>query len=184
MKKILFTAIAALVIFQFDAQAQDKEFGIRAGWQMSITINDGEQVGGNLNTFYVGIFRDRSLGGSEFLYFHGGLDYSTGGWYTDDDNYRKIYYLSGPAALKVKLGPAFVQLGAIFSARLGEKYNLLGEDALTDETKTESFDIGAHVGVGVKIAMVSIEARYNIGFLDVNHGDRNASLQVGAGISF
>lgn len=109
MKKLIFTTIAVFALSQFEVQAQNevknKDFGIRAGWQISITMNDGEQVGGNLNTFYVGVYGDRSLGGYESLFYHGGLEYNTGGWRRDDNNYRKIHYLNGPAALKVKLGP-------------------------------------------------------------------------------
>ena len=188
MKKLLLVTLAILALSQVKIQAQDdsntRTHGIRAGWQRALTMNGGDQVGGILDAFYVGYVGDRPIAQSKVLFYSSGLEYLQNGWKTDNDNFRKIHYLSGPAALKVKLGPAFIQLGANFNIRLGESYKLLGEDALTDETKTEFFDMLINMGAGVMLGPLTIEARYNHGLLDVNHGNKNAYFQLGAGISF
>ena len=188
MKKLLLVTLAILALSQVKIQAQDdsnaRTHRIRAGWQRALTKNGTDQVGGVLDAFYVGYVGDRPIASSKVFFYSGGLEYLQNGWKTDNDNFRKIHYLSAPAALKVKIGPAFIQTGPNFNIRLGESYKLLGEDALTDETKTAFFDFLWHFGVGVQISIVTLEARYSYGFTDVNHGNSNAYLQVGAGISF
>ena len=175
MKKHLLILTLAIGLFSFQGIAQDN--GIRAGCNYSGTFNSGDQVGGSLPNFYAGIFRNNKFGG--ILALHSGLEYLQNGWKTDDNNYRKAHTLSVPIGLRVKLGPFF----ALGGAGLNFKVSETSKGAAALQPKNEVFDLPLFLGVGFKIAIVSIEARYNWGMLDANSlGNQNQYLQLGAGL--
>ena len=56
-------------------------------------------------------------------------------------------------------------------------------DPLTE--KSNVFDMPLQVGLGVKILMLSLEARYNWGLLDLNdEGAKNQYFQLGLAVFF
>ncbi len=173
--------LAVLTIFSMDTYAQ--HHGIRAGWQRATMADGSEPVGDPLNGFYGGFFTAHDIGTS-ILQWSTGLEYMQGGWKNDDDNFRKIHYLSAQVSLRVKLGPVFAQAGVNVNAKLAETYEVNGEDALNDDTETKGLDVPAHIGLGLQLGPVLIEARYHYGLYDANDGTRNAYLQAGAGFTF
>ncbi len=185
MKKftILLAAIMVLV-FSMDAGAQGKKSGMRAGYTVSNLI-DGP---GYLNGFYVGFSHDRPIGKAKLLWGHGGTEYTQAGYMLDENNYRRLHYLSFTNALKVKLGPVFVQGGYALNFKLAESYISGGFDAKTSANKYRVFNFPVHMGAGVTLGPVTVEARYNYGLSklnrDISPDDRLSYLQVGAGLHF
>jgi hypothetical protein len=183
MKKfILFAIFISMMSLSLETFSQD--IGIRGGFQSAGTWNDGEQVDNSLGAFYVGVFKNTKFGLGSLLTLNYGLEYMQNGHQADDNNYRKIDYLSLPIGLRVKLGPIYAQGGVNGNFKIGENYLVNGTDVLNDNNKTSSFDLPAHIGLGFKLLMINIEGRYHYGLLDVNNGNRNSYLQIGAGISF
>jgi hypothetical protein len=184
MKKVLFTIgmIAALLI-SGNLEAQDRRSGIRAGYLRSATELDGTSA---LDGFYVGFAHDQPIGQSKFLFINGGTEYTQAGWKITDDTFHRLHYISLPGALKVKLGPVFVQAGVAFNFKVAERVYVDGADAKTDENKSKFFNLPGQLGAGLMLGPVTIEARYNHGFLIVNNTAENhvGYLQLGAGLYF
>jgi hypothetical protein len=177
MKKSLLILTLALGLFSFYGHAQDN--GIRAGWNTAGTFVNGNQIQGNLQNFYVGFFRNNKFGG--ILALHTGLEYLQNGWQKDNEK-RVAHMLSVPIGLRVKLGPIFAIGGAGLNFKVAEN----NEGVLTNATpKNNVFDLPLFLGLGVKIAIVSIEARYNWGMVETNNlGYQNQYFQLGAGLHF
>ncbi len=180
MKKYIPTSI--LIVFLsllfVPAYSQDKDFGIRAGWQSATTFNDGDKVQGAQNSLYVGVFRVRPIGG-KVLSWVGGLEYSQQGHKDNDRNFRKIHYISLPASLRLKIGPAHALGGANVNFRVAEKVEVDGEDI---DNNSNFLDIALHLGAGFNFGRLGVEARYHWGLMDVNDGNRNKYLQLGGSI--
>lgn len=183
MKVVVLVALAfSLLFIGIDANAQG--IGIRSGYQVAFTNNGGNRIGSGLGHFYLGAFKNNKLGIGSLLMLHTGVEYMQKGHRTNDANFRSIDYLSFPVGLRVKLGPLFAQGGLNANFKISEKYEVNGSDALNSSNKTNSFDLPAHIGLGMKILIFEIEARYHQGFLDVNNGNKNSYLQIGAAIEF
>ncbi|EMS35049.1 hypothetical protein C943_02941 [Mariniradius saccharolyticus AK6] len=177
-----FLLLGLLMVLGLKANAQ---FGIRAGFQSAQTNNDGNQIQGSLPGWYVGAFTEDKLGVTGTLHWHSGLEYLQAGHRQDDLNFRKINYLAVPLGLKISiLKLAFLQGGISPSFKVGEKYEVAGANALTQSNKTSVFDLPFHVGAGIKVLIFDIEARYNHGLINVNGGNRNRYLQLGAALRF
>ncbi|MCS4436705.1 PorT family protein [Aquiflexum gelatinilyticum] len=179
---VLSVLVLGFVLLGLEANAQG--IGIRAGFQSATTNNNGNQIGGSLDHFYLGAFKNRHLGAGDLLTLHTGLEYMQNGHSTNDDNFRRMIYLSVPVGIRLKLGPVFVQGGVNGNIKLSENYQVNGSDALNDGNKTNTFDLPAHIGLGLKLLIFEIEARYHQGFIDVNNGNKNSYLQIGAAIEF
>jgi hypothetical protein len=167
----------------------NKKKGIRAGWQMSNFYNEGKSTDGNLSSFYVGVFGEKKL--IPMLRLGTGIEFSTVGQISesiDDTKYvRSMIYV--PVYLKLKLGPVFALGGASANFGISNKFKLAGEDMeLSDDNKTNVFDVPVFLGLGVKIMMISIEARYNWGTMNLSKIDNNSYtnqyFQLGAAFSF
>jgi hypothetical protein len=115
---------------------------------------------------------------------HTGVEYMQKGYRTDDANFRRMDYLSIPVGLRAKFGPLFAQVGVNGNFKLSEKYEVNGSDALNSSNETNSFDLPAHIGLGMKGLIFQIEARYHQVFLDVNNGNKNSYQQIGKAIDF
>lgn len=50
--------------------------------------------------------------------------------------------------------------------------------------KTVFYDMPLQLGVGIKILIFSVEARYNWGLIDMKNGAKNQYLQLGFTASF
>ena len=183
MKRItVFFGIIALTLVSLNLQAQERRNGMRAGYIMSASELDGTSA---LHGFYVGFAHDKPIGESKFLMLHGGSEYTQAGWQFTDDTFHRLHYLSFPGALKVKLGPVFVQGGFALNFKMGERVYIDGEDAKTDDNKSKFFNLPLHAGLGLMLGPVTVEARYNYGVLTVHDdGYHVGYLQLGAGLFF
>lgn len=133
----------------------------------------------------MGFAHDRPIGQSKIFRVHGGTEYTQAGWEFTDDTFHRLHYLSLPSALKVKLGPGFVQGGLALNFKLAERVYIEGEDAKTDDNKSKFFNLPVHAGLGLMLGPVMVEARYNYGLLQVhNDGYHVGYLQLGAGLLF
>ena len=173
-----------IVLFSVVTTVKSQEAGIRMGWQEAMTYNKGEIVGEGLKNFYIGLSHIRNLGRSKILSLYSGLEFTQNGYKADDSNYRKINYIGLPIALRVKLGPLFAQAGYNANIRIGEKLKVNSIDALISSTKSKWCDFPLQFGAGIKLSILTIEARYHYGIVKVNNDNKIAYFQVGAGISF
>lgn len=170
------------------SQAQDnkeKLFGIRGGWQSATMVEDGAKADtvNNLNSFYVGVFRDNRL--SKIFYFGTGLEYFQNGTKYSNNSKRVLHTISIPLDLKVKLGPVFVLGGIAANFKVSEKivYNDNSTNP-SDGNKSNWFDAPVFLGAGVKIFFFSIEGRYHWGLINANDGLHNRYFQLGVAVSF
>ena len=192
MRKISLLLLIGLLtiptLFSY-AGDDDKKWGVRAGFQAANFIDNGSTYGNAYNSFYAGFFGERKI--IPLLRIGSGLDYMQTGTVDKDLSDTKYvrHTISIPVYAKLKLGPVFVLGGIAANFKIVDKFTFLNEDIdLTDETKTKVFNAPVFVGLGVKIVMVSIEARYHVGTINQsNIPDSNFSpqyFQIGAGISF
>lgn len=183
MKKIALSLVLVAMAAMVSLNAQERKSGIRAGYLRSATELDGTSA---LSGFYVGFSHDNPIGQSKFFYIHGGTEYTQAGWSITDNTFHRLHYISLPGALKVKLGPVFVQGGVALNFKVAERVYLDGEDVKNDENKSKIFNLPGLVGVGLMLGPVTVEARYNYGFLTVNNdaGNHVGYLQLGAGLHF
>ncbi|RLD67144.1 MAG: hypothetical protein DRI84_03270 [Bacteroidetes bacterium] len=189
MKAFRLYALAILLIgLSISTYAGDK-FGIRAGYQASNLYNGSTSLYGVKHAFYVGVFKDVKM--LPFLHFGMGLDYFQNGSYEDASNNISLHYLSVPLNLKLKLGPFFVLAGAAPSIKISESWTDSGTKFKpSSDLKSNSFDLPVFAGIGFKVAIVSFEARYYYGTIDVNNntlsgfdGYNNQYLQLGMAVS-
>ena len=182
--KYFFSGLFILFLASSPFLLQAQSFGVRGGYQIAGTFDGGDQIGSSLKYFYAGIYRNRPLFDTKVLQLHTGADYFQTGWRTDDDNFRRMHVVSSTIALRASLGPVFAQLGPNLNFRVAEKYEIGGSDALNDDTESKWFDLAGHAGVGVKIFMIVLEARYHYGFIDYYDGQNNTYWQFGAAVEF
>ena len=188
MKKLL---IFTLLVFpiSISSYAQNKEFnkfGIRAGWHSALMYRDGAGMATTqpLNTFYIGVFKEFKL--VPKLYAGGGLEYFQNGFKSElIDLKRKLYYISVPLYLKVKLGAFYATAGTALNFKVAE-VNIISDIIIDplEEFTSSVFDLPLEVGIGVQISRFSIETKYNWGMIDVNHGASNRYFQLGGAVSF
>ncbi len=168
-----------------NTEAKEK-LGIRGGFQHSSMYNVSEQNSGRISNpltgFYVGAYRLHTIGLREIFTLNGGLEYMATGFRIDDNSFRKLHYASIPLFARLKLGPLFGQAGFNLNFKVKEEFTLSGVDALNTIDKAPFFDLPLQVGVGVKILILTIEARYHYGLTDLGGDTRNAYLQLGIGV--
>jgi len=178
----LIFAFISVEIFAQEKGGGDRVGGIRVGYHVSQFSDGGDLLGDPMESFYLGLFRDTKV--LPLLHFGTGLEYYKNGLKMVDYE-RDLHYLSIPLYLKLKLGPVFLLTGFSPSFKVAER---IIEDGVSekpsDENKAEWFDIPFFVGGGVKISIVTLEARYHWGLREVTDGYMAQSFQIGAGISF
>jgi len=183
MKRIGLSVVLVSLVTLVGLNAQERKSGFRAGYLRSATEIEGTS---GLSGFYVGFAHDRPIGQSKVLWVHGGTEYTQAGWSISDDTFNRLHYISLPTALKVKLGPVFIQGGLALNFKVAERVYVFGEDAKTDDNKSKIFNLPLHAGLGLMLGPVMVEARYNHGLLTVNNdaGNHVGYLQLGAGLLF
>ena len=190
MKKQLLIFTAALLLGALALQAQEKDqksqkVGIRAGFHAATLVKDGSKpdTANSLNNFYVGFFRDTKI--IPLLHFGAGIEYFQNGLSYSKSSERILHTISVPLDLKVKLGPVFALGGFAANFKVSEKVKI-GDETVNplEGDKSSWFDVPFFLGAGLKLAFVTIEARYHWGLIDARNGYYNQYLQVGAGISF
>ena len=187
---IAMVMMVSIMTPDLDAQSKGKGEGhrvggIRAGWHYAALVESGSQLdtADNLSSFYVGFFRDTRI--IPMLHFGSGLEYFQNGTSYLGNNSRVLHTISVPLDLKVKLGPVFVLGGFAANFKVSEKIHLAGESVKPpDSDMTAWFDVPFFLGAGLKIAFVTVEARYHWGLLEARNGLHNHYLQLGGAISF
>jgi hypothetical protein len=183
MKKIFPLIFLALIAFAL-LPAKAQKIGIRAGYQMSNLYKDGSHLSGAdpLSSFYLGLFKVKKI--VPAVHFGAGLEYFQNGFNSTGDNKWVLHYISIPVYIEGKLGPVFALGGIGANIKVAEKLTINGTTASpTSEQKSKPLDVPAFLGVGVKIAMFTFEARYHWGLVKINDGASNQYFQVGAAIS-
>lgn len=180
IKSVLVLALMAVVAIS--VQAQNK-IGIRAGYQSSTFNINGSQLPTteSIDGFYAGIFKDTKI--IPAILFGAGLEYMQSGATSDtNSDKQEMDYLCIPVYLKAKLGPAFGLGGLGVNFLVAEKGNVM---SATEEANSNTVNFPVFLGAGLKIAFLTVEARYNWGLAEINgEGVNSHYLQVGAAVSF
>lgn len=193
MKNYILVLLIPLSIASTCVYAQDdkpQKNGIRFGYHAAYMVRDGSKPDElkTLSSFYAGFFRSKKIGG--ILHFDSGIEYFQNGLKYTDDAKRILHTLSIPLDLKLKIGPAYGVGGAAANIKVSEKF-ILGDNSYSpiDTDKSNWFDVAAFAGAGVKIWILSVEARYHWGLLKARNDLFKNELyhryfQLGAAISF
>ena len=170
------------------ATAQDdkpKKNGIRAGYHGATLVYEGSEPdsASTLSSFYVGFFRSKKI--ATILHFDSGIEYFQNGVSYSSNSKRVLHTISVPLDLRLKVGPVYGVGGAAMNFKVSEEYKY-GSNSYkpSDASKSNWFDIAAFAGAGVKIWILSVEARYHWGLLEVRNDLNSRYFQLGAAISF
>lgn len=183
MKKLLFCfAIAVLGIAHLNAQ--DVEFGVKAGLNFASINGDGVPDSGITTAFNFGVMAEIPV--SSKLSFQPELLYSGQGYATDKEsivfNYINVplmakYYVT--ERFSFQAGP---QIGVLTSAKI--------ED-IDVKDNLKSTDFGLNFGLGYKLDNgLNFNARYNLGLSNINdvsgmsNKNQNGVVQVSVGYFF
>lgn len=182
--KYLITGIIFLAFLHINVNTFAGDFGLRAGYHSAALYHaDDGKIENSLGNFYIGAFKDNRI--IPTLRWGLGIEYFQNGSKIDNDNKRVLHTVSFPLYLKAKVGPVYATGGTGFNF-------LLSDDIIDDGEKYDpgegeefkKFDMPAHLGLGFSIMILSIEARYHWGLLEVDDKIKNRYLQIGATISF
>lgn len=176
----IFVLLAFFLISLVGYAGEDKKLnkGPIAGWHYSNFYKDGNTLFDDpYHSFYVGFYGNRQLGSTKLLQLNSALIYYQNGSKQDDNNKLRMHYLNIPISLKVQLGPVYGFGGVNGGVKLGGEYYVLGIKG--DVKDFNTWDAGLHAGVGVKILIVGVEAKYNWGLVDVKSGYKVQYLQLG-----
>ena len=185
------STILLFVLFGFVvsmANAQDdkpRKNGIRAGYHGATLVYEGSEPdsASTLNSFYVGFFRSKKI--ATILHFDSGIEYFQNGVSYSSNSKRILHTISVPLDLRLKIGPVYGVGGAAMNFKVSEEYKY-GSNSYkpSDTSKSNWFDVAAFAGAGVKIWILSVEARYHWGLLEARNDFYNRYFQLGAAISF
>lgn len=187
MKYLSLAFLVGMLSFSNAASAQSSggssatfNKGIRAGWHYAGMFRSGTQKFDNLNSFYVGFFSEAKA--SDILWAGSGLEYFQNGFENSTGNF-KMHTISVPFYVKPKIGPVYGTAGFALNFKLGDNR----EDFPSRINDTKFFDLPLHVGLGVQLGPIMVEARYHWGLFDAANldgaGHKNQYLQAGLGLS-
>ncbi len=178
-KIILTTSLCIFSCYCF-AQADkgrvlDLPNSIRFGYLKSDMVNSAKTSNEMLERGYIGYVR--KIGRAPIVHLETGLELMATGANQTDTSKLELYYLSAPLQVVLKLGPFVGLAGLNANFRIAEKLTVNGESITRDtDSKSAVFDVAADAGVGLNIVMVTIEARYYWGLLEVDNGWNNRYL--------
>lgn len=173
--RLVIVLMATILFAMPSLKAQDSSLGVRAGWQSALLSYDGETTDA-LSSFYAGVFKERKI--VPLLHYGYGLEFAQmGGKDKDMDLEYKLGYIGVPVYAKAKVGPVYGLLGSGINVKISET-----DDVYQDKAK--GIDVPVYAGVGLNFLMLSIEARYHWGLMEVQDQTKNQYLQIGLGLSF
>jgi len=174
--------IALFTVTFASVQAQNK-IGIRAGYQSSTFNINGSQLPNteSIDGFYAGIYKDTKI--IPAVLFGAGLEYMQSGAKSISTGDEQVMgYLCIPVYLKAQIGPFFGLGGIGVNFLVSEKGNV---NSSTEAADSKTINYPVFLGAGIKISILTVEARYNWGLAEINtDGVNNHYLQVGAAVSF
>ncbi|MFI5219891.1 MAG: outer membrane beta-barrel protein [Bacteroidia bacterium] len=188
MKKILLLSAIVFNSFFTFSQAEEDENdnklnGIRFGYQHSNLLNNDEDAANNLDRFYIGFTRQKKL--SPLFRLETGLEYMIAGAMITEDSKLELHYITIPLQAHLKIGPFLGTAGLNALFKVAQKMTFGGTKIeVTDENKATFMDCTADVGLGFKILMITLEARYYYGLVDIKDGWHNNYYQLGLKVSF
>jgi hypothetical protein len=157
--------------------------GLLGGWQYSNFYKDGNKAwDDHHSSFYVGVYSNTNLGASGLIQFCSALMYFQNGSGQDENNKIKLHYLNIPVSLQVKIGPVYGFAGVNGGIKLGGEIYYMGEKSNVKDIST--WDAGVHAGIGLKILIIGIEAKYNWGLVDIYEDYNSRYLQLGLKLYF
>lgn len=175
MKKLSVVLLFTVLTIPFAHKLYAGDFGLRAGWQSALlTFSDADNSDA-LSSFYVGAFKENSI--IPFLDYGLGLEYAQMGGSDKTFGDYKLGYVGIPLYLKAKVGPVFAVAGS------GINFNVSETDDIYPES-VNAIDVPVYAGLGLKFLMLSIEARYHWGMIEIHEETKNAYLQVGLAVQF
>ncbi len=188
MKRIVTTIILLICIASISVYAQEdkpQKNGIRVGFHSASMVNEGSKPdsANALNSFYIGFFRSKKV--ASILHFDSGIEYFQNGLKYSGNAKRTLHTVSIPLDLRLKIGPVYAVGGAAINFKVYESFDI-GNNSYTpsDTDKSNWFDVAAFAGAGVKIWILSVEARYHWGLLEARDDLNNRYFQIGAAVSF
>lgn len=188
MKKILLLSAIVFNSFIAFSQAEEDENdnklnGVRFGYQYSNLVNSDEDAASNLDRFYIGFSRQKKF--SPFFRLETGLEYMIAGSMITEDSKLELHYITLPLQAHLKLGPFIGTAGLNALFKVAQKLTVAGADIpTTDENKATFMDCSADLGVGFKLWILTAEARYYYGLVDIKDGWHNNYYQLGLKVSF
>ena len=191
MKKLFI--ITAIVLFGFtNVNAQDINFGAKAGVNFATITGDDVDSFDSRTAFHVGFVAEIVI--SETFSFQPELLYSAQGADWSEDGFEgttKVDYLNVPLMAKFYVGEGFSleagpQVGFLLSAKDVED----GEEDFDLKDYIKGIDFGVNLGVGYKMeGGLNFGARYNLGLSDANDTEvdskiKNSVIQAYVGFFF
>ena len=187
MKKSILSFVAAIVLGLGYVQAQETNFGIKAGFNSFNITNDPGDEYDSRSGFYAGLFTHIHLSPQfalqpELLYSQKGTSNIDLGVVDAD---LKLDYLSIPVMVqymfdngfRIEAGP---QLGFLLNAKLDAGAD---EEDVKDDFKSVDFGIGAGLGYIHVPSGFGVNARYNLGLTNISESDavesNNRGFQIG-----
>jgi hypothetical protein len=171
-----------LILFLFiSLSSYSQSFGLRAG--INVANLSGEIEGNSsIVAYQAGVFVDIGVGPIGDLNI--ALLYSKKGTKDDvDDITANIHYLELPVLLRFNIAIAFVEIGPYGSYVLSASTD--GEDI---KELLKSGDYGLIFGGGVNLGNIRLDARYSVGFADIDdlgiNEIKNSVITLGAEFKF
>ncbi len=184
MKKLFFAVAIAAFAFT-TTNAQDIDFGIKAGANFA-SLNGGDIDIDGRTSWHAGITLEVSL--LEKFALQPELIYTTQGAEFPDIAEIKLDYLSLPVLAKYYLvGGLSIEAGPQFSFLVSDATDALTDGIAVEEFEGESFDLGAAIGLGYKTPFGFFgQARYVVGITTVRENPdlKNGVFQFSVGYNF
>lgn len=185
MKKLLFIAIVAILGLSNSMNAQNVDFGLKAGLNLSnLTGGDGDR--NSLTGLHIGGFVE--IGLSDKFSLQPELLYSMQGSEAENTVKVKVDYLAIPLMAKYYLSEKFsIEVGPQMSFLVNDKAEFNDSSIPDAELDASSFDFGLNVGFAYNISSnLFAQARYNYGITTVveNPDIKNSVVQISLGYKF
>lgn len=181
MKKILVVSIIAIFGLSYSAKAQNVDFGVKAGLNIS-NLSGGEPDRNNLLSLHFGGFTEFKL--NEKFSIQPELLYSMQGSEVENSLKVRLDYLSIPLLAKYFVTKKFsIEAGPQLSFLMKDKVEILssGDEV---ETDASSFDFGLSFGFAYDLSpKIFIQTRYNYGITTVSENPdiKNSVFQLSLG---
>lgn len=190
MKNLFFISMFLFSVVLSQIQAQDVQFGLKAGVNFA-TLN-GDDVSedfGAITSIHLGVVSEILI--SETFSFQPELLFSAQGIKDDEfDEKIKLNYLNIPLMGKYYISEGFsLEAGPQIGLLLSAKSDIDGEE-IDIKDSVKSIDFGLNLGLGYKMKSgLNLGARYNIGMSNINDEDgldsiKNGVFQISVGYMF